>query len=263
MNEDAKLPFKMPNYDLTGKVAIVTGGTKGLGYGIVMTLAYYGAKVVITSRHQDDCDKVAKEVIEMGGEAIGIKTDVQIKSELDNLVEKTVEKYGKLDIMVNNAGVAITKPILDMDEVDYNTVLDSNLRSVYYGSAAAARQMIKQGKGGRIINMASMGGLVGTKNISTYGASKAAVLNLTKGVAIEFGKYNITVNSVCPGYVKTDLNAEILDNPKYQEKMFKKIPLKRWGEVQEVAAIVLFLASDFSGIMTGSYVLADMGTTCG
>jgi len=262
MNENAKLPFKMPNYDLTGKVAIVTGGTKGLGYGIVMTLAYYGAKVVVTSRHQDDCDNVAKEVVEMGGEAIGIKTDVQVKEELDNLVAKTVEKYGKVDIMVNNAGVAITKPILFMTESDYNTVLDSNLRSVFFGSAAAAREMIKQGNGGRIINMASMGGLVGTKNISTYGASKAAVLNLTKGMAIEFGKHKITVNSVCPGYVKTALNADVLDNPKFQEKMFTKIPLKRWGEVQEVAAIVLFLASDFSGIMTGSYIVADMGTTC-
>lgn len=262
MNENAKLPFKMPNYDLTGKVAVVTGGTKGLGYGIVMTLAYYGAKVVITSRHQDDCDSVAKEVVEMGGEAVGIKTDVQNKEELDNLIKNTVEKYGKIDIMVNNAGVAITKPMLEMTEDDYNTVIDSNLKSVYFGSTAAAREMIKQGNGGRIINMASIGGLVGTKNISTYGASKAAVLNLTKGMAIEFGKYGITVNSVCPGYVRTALNAEALDNPKYQEKMFAKIPLKRWGEVQEVAAIVLFLASDFSGIMTGSYVLADMGTTC-
>lgn len=262
MNENAKLPFKMPNYDLTGKVAVVTGGTKGLGYGIVMTLAYYGAKVVITSRHQDDCDSVAKEVEDMGGEAVGIKTDVQNKEELDNLIKNTVEKYGKIDIMVNNAGVAITKPMLEMTEDDYNTVIDSNLKSVYFGSTAAAREMIKQGNGGRIINMASIGGLVGTKNISTYGASKAAVLNLTKGMAIEFGKYGITVNSVCPGYVRTALNAEALDNPKYQEKMFAKIPLKRWGEVQEVAAIVLFLASDFSGIMTGSYVLADMGTTC-
>lgn len=262
MNENAKLPFKMPDYDLTGKVAIVTGGTKGLGYGIVMALAYYGAKVVVTSRHQDDCDKVAKEVVDMGGEAIGIKTDVQVKAELDSLIEKTVGKYGKLDIMINNAGVAITKPMLEMTEADYDTVLDSNLRSVYFGSAAAAKQMIKQGNGGRIINMASMGGLVGTKNISTYGASKAAVLNLTKGMAIEFGKYNITVNSICPGYVKTALNADVLDNPKYQERMFHRIPLKRWGEVQEVAAIVLFLASDYSGIMTGSYIVADMGTTC-
>ncbi len=262
MNENAKLPFKMPDYDLTGKVAIVTGGTKGLGYGIVMALAYYGAKVVVTSRHQDDCDKVAKEVVDMGGEAIGIKTDVQVKAELDSLIEKTVGKYGKLDIMINNAGVAVTKPMLEMTEADYDTVLDSNLRSVYFGSAAAAKQMIKQGNGGRIINMASMGGLVGTKNISTYGASKAAVLNLTKGMAIEFGKYNITVNSICPGYVRTALNADVLDNPKYQERMFHRIPLKRWGEVQEVAAIVLFLASDYSGIMTGSYIVADMGTTC-
>ncbi len=262
MTQDASLPFAMPNYDLTDKVAIVTGGTKGLGYGVVRTLAYYGAKVVITSRHQEDCDKVAQEVIAAGGDAVGIKTDVQHKEEVDNLVAMTIEKYGKLDIMVNNAGVAITKPMLEMNEAEYNTVMDSNLRSVFFGSAAAAREMIRQGNGGRIINMASIGGLVGTKNISTYGASKAAVLNLTKGMAIEFGKYNITVNSVCPGYVKTALNAEFLDNPKYQEKMFSKIPLKRWGTVEEVAAIVLFLASDFSGIITGTYIVADMGTTC-
>lgn len=263
MKKDVKLPFEMPNYDLTGKVAIVTGGTKGIGYGIVMALAYYGAKVVVTSRHQDDCDKVAKEVIEMGGEATGIKTDVQVKEEIDNLVANAVKKYGKLDIIVNNAGVAITKPMIDMTEAEYNTVLNSNLKSVFFGSSAAAKQMIKQGNGGRIINMASIGGLIGTKNISTYGASKAGILNLTKGMAIEFGKYNITVNSVCPGYVKTALNAEFLDNPKYQERMFKKIPLKRWGKVEEVAAIVLFLASDSSGIMTGSHIVADMGTTCG
>lgn len=263
MNENAKLPFPIPNYDLTGKVAIVTGGTKGLGYGVVMALAYYGAKVVITSRHQDDCDRVAKEVTELGGEAIGIKTDVQVKEEIDSLVAKTVETYGKLDIMVNNAGVAITKSMLEMSEAEYSTVMDSNLKSVFFGSAAAAKEMIKQGTGGRIINMASIGGLIGTKNISTYGASKAAVLNLTKGMAIEFGKYDITVNSVCPGYVKTALNAEALENPQYQEKMFKKIPLRRWGKVEEVAAIVLFLASDFSGIMTGSYIVADMGTTSG
>lgn len=258
-----RVPFKMPNYDLTGKVAIVTGGTKGLGYGIVMTLAYYGAKVVVTSRHQDDCNKVAQEVKEIGGEATGLKTDVRVKKELDDLIEKTVNIYGKLDILVNNAGVAITKPVLEMTEDEYTTVLDSNLKSVYFGSAAAAKKMIKQGNGGRIINIASIGGLMGTKNISTYGASKAGVINLTKGMAIEFGKYGITVNSVCPGYVVTDLNRENLNNPKYKEKMMKEIPLKRYGEVEEVAAIVLFLASGYSSIMTGSYITADMGTTCG
>lgn len=263
MTQDTNLPFAMPNYDLTGKVAIVTGGTKGLGYGIVRALAYYGAKVVITSRHQDECDKVAKEVIDAGGEAFGIKTDVQAKDEIDKLVAKTIEKYGKLDIMVNNAGVAITKPSMEMTEEEYNTVLNSNLKSVFFGSAAAAKEMIKQGNGGKIINVASIGGLIGTKNISTYGASKAGVLNLTKGMAIEYGKHNITVNAVCPGYVKTALNAEVLDNPKFQERTLPGIPLRRWGKVEEVAAIVLFLASDFSSIMTGAYIVADMGATCG
>ena len=125
---------KMPSFDLTGKVAIVTGGTKGLGYGIVMAFAAAGAKVVITSRHQDDCDRVAQEVIDCGGEALGVATDVQDIAKIQNLVDKTVEKFGKLDIMVNNAGVAITKKILDVEEKDYDTVLDSNLKSVYFGS---------------------------------------------------------------------------------------------------------------------------------
>jgi len=257
-----KLPFKLPNYDLTGKVAIVTGGTKGLGYGIAMTLACYGAKVVITSRHQDDCDKVADEIKEIGGEAIGIKTDVRNKTELDELIEKSVGKFGKIDIIVNNAGVAVTKPMVDMTEAEYDMVIDSNMKSVYFGSVAAAKKMIQQGTGGRIINIASIGGLKGSKNLTTYGASKAGVINLTKSMAIEFGKYGITVNAVCPGYVVTDLNRESLNNPTYKEKVMKTIPLRRFGEVEEVAAIVLFLASDFSSIMTGGYITADMGTTC-
>ena len=125
MNKE-KLPFEMPSLDLTGKVAVVTGGTKGLGYGIVMTLAYHGAKVVITSRHQNDCDAVAQEVIDMGGEAMGIKTDVQNTEEIQNLIDKTVEKFGKVDIMINNAGVAVTKRFTEMTEEEYDRVLDSN-----------------------------------------------------------------------------------------------------------------------------------------
>ena len=131
MNKE-KLPFEMPSFDLNGKVAVVTGGTKGLGYGIVMTLAYHGAKVVITSRHQDDCDAVAREVMDMGGEAMGIKTDVQNKDEIQNLINKTVEKFGRLDIMVNNAGVAVTKRFTEMTEEEYDRVLDSNLKSVFF-----------------------------------------------------------------------------------------------------------------------------------
>lgn len=258
-----KLPFAMPSFDLSGKVAVVTGGTKGLGYGIVMAFAYHGARVVITSRHQEDCDAVAEEVAAMGGEAMGIKADVQNVEEIQNLVDKTVEKYGRLDIMVNNAGVAVTRRLTDMTEADYDRVIDSNLKSVYFGAQIAARQMIAQGEGGKIINMCSIGGIKGNNQLSTYGASKAGAINLTKSMAWEWGRYGINVNAICPGYVKTDLNAEQLENPQFKEKVLKGIPLRRFGTVQEIAALTLFLASDCCNMLTGEYIVADMGATLG
>lgn len=258
-----KLPFAMPTFDLNGKVAVVTGGTKGLGYGIVMAFAYHGAKVVITSRHQEDCDAVAEEVAAMGGEAMGIKADVQNVEEIQNLVNKTVERYGRLDIMVNNAGVAVTKRLTDMTESDYERVIDSNLKSVYFGAQIAAKQMIAQGEGGKIINMCSIGGIKGNNQLSTYGASKAGAINLTKSMAWEWGRYGINVNAICPGYVKTDLNAEQLENPQFKDKVLKGIPLRRFGTVQEIAALTLFLASDCCNMLTGEYIVADMGATLG
>lgn len=232
-----KLPFAMPSFDLNGKVAVVTGGTKGLGYGIVMVFAYHGAKVVITSRHQEDCDVAAAEVAAMGGEAMGIKADVQNVEEIQNLVDRTVEKYGRLDIMVNNAGVAVTRRLTDMTEADYERVVDSNLKSVYFGAQIAAKQMIAQGEGGKIINMCSIGGIKGNNQLSIYGASKAGAINLTKSMAWEWGRYGINVNAICPGYVKTDLNAEQLENPQFKDKVLKGIPLRRFGTVQEIAAL--------------------------
>jgi NAD(P)-dependent dehydrogenase (short-subunit alcohol dehydrogenase family) len=261
MSQMKNPPFAMPSFDLSGKVAIVTGGTKGLGHAIAMTYAYYGAKLVVASRHQEDCDSVAAEIKEMGGEAIGIRTDVQSPDELRALVDGSLEAFGALDILVNNAGVAVTKSILDTDETEYDRVLQSNLRSVYFGSQAAARAMKERGSG-RIINMASIGGLNGNYCLSTYGASKAAIVNLTKSMAVEWGKFGILVNAICPGYVRTDLNAENLDDPAFREKTLKRIPLRRFGETREVAAVALFLASDASSIMTGSVLVADMGATC-
>lgn len=258
-----KLPFAMPSFDLNGKVAVVTGGTKGLGYGIVMVFAYHGAKVVITSRHQEDCDVVAAEVAAMGGEAMGIKADVQNVEEIQNLVDRTVEKYGRLDIMVNNAGVAVTRRLTDMTEADYERVIDSNLKSVYFGAQIAAKQMIAQGEGGKIINMCSIGGIKGNNQLSIYGASKAGAINLTKSMAWEWGRYGINVNAICPGYVKTDLNAEQLENPQFKDKVLKGIPLRRFGTVQEIAALTLFLASDCCNMLTGEYIVSDMGATLG
>ncbi len=256
-----KLPFKMPSFDVTGKTAVVTGGTKGIGYGIAVTLAYFGANIVITSRHQDECDKVASEIEEMGVKAIGIQTDVQHREEVEALIEKTVEHFGSIDILVNNAGMAVTKFAVDITEEDYDKVMSSNLKSVYFGCQAAAKKMIEQGRGGSIINVASIGGIKGSNALSTYGASKAAVINLTKDFAIEWGRYNIRVNAVCPGYVITAMNMEQLNDASYVKRTLKSIPLKRFGEVSEVASVVAFLASDASSIMTGEYVVADMGAT--
>ena len=199
----------------------------------------------------------------MGGEAMGIKADVQNVGEIQNLVDKTVEKYGRLDIMVNNAGVAVTRRLTDMTEDDYDRVIDSNLKSVYFGAQIAARQMIAQGEGGKIINMCSIGGIKGNNQLSTYGASKAGAINLTKSMAWEWGRYGINVNAICPGYVKTDLNAEQLENPQFKDKVLKGIPLRRFGTVQEIAALTLFLASDCCNMLTGEYIVADMGATLG
>lgn len=260
---------KMPSFDLTGKVAIVTGGTKGLGYGIVMAFAAAGAKVVITSRHQDDCDRVAQEVIECGGEAMGVATDVQKIEQIQALVDKTVEKFGKLDIMVNNAGISVTKKILDNDESDYNRVMDSNLKSVYFGSQIAAKQMIKQNEaageniGGKIINMCSIGGIKGNNGIASYGASKAGAINLTKSLAWELARYGITANAICPGYVITELNKAQLVGTPFGDKQLKNIPLRRFGTVDEIAALTLFLASDSCNMIDGEFIVADMGATLG
>ena len=258
-----KEEFKVPSYDLSGKVAIVTGGTKGLGYGIAMKLAAAGAKVVITSRHQEECDAVAQEIKDLGGQAAGIKTDVQVVSEIQNLIDKTVEIFGRLDIMVNNAGVAVTKRMTDMTEAEYDRVIDSNLKSVYFGGQAAAKQMIAQGEGGKIINMCSIGGIKGNNQLSTYGASKAAAINLTKTMAWEWGRYGINVNAICPGYVRTALNAKFLDDPQFQAKTLKNIPLRRFGTVEEIANLTLFLASDICSMITGEFIVADMGATLG
>lgn len=255
-------PFPIPTFDLTGKVAIVTGATKGLGYAMAVALAAYGASVVVSSRNQEECDKTAREIADMGGEAIGIRADVRSKEDIDALIEKTVVSFGKLDIMVSNAGMGITKRVIEMSEEEWDEVLDTNLKGVFFCGAAAAKQMIDQGNGGRIINISSAGGLVGTKNIAAYCASKAGVVSLSKTMAMEFGKYGITANTICPGYVPTSINKKPLEIPKVREQILARTALKRLGTPEEIAAVVLFLASDCSSVITGAHIAADMGTTC-
>lgn len=255
-------PFQIPSFDLSGKVAVITGSTKGLGEGMAYALAAYGAAVVINSRSQAECDAVAASINRAGGRAIGVKADVRIKEEIDALVEKAVAEFGRLDIMVNNAGIGITRQVVEMTEAEWDEVVDTDLKGVFFGGAAAAKVMMEKKIPGRIINISSAGGLVGTKNIAAYCASKAGVISLSKTMAMEFGRYGITANTVCPGYVPTSINKKPLEIPKVRDQILAKTALRRLGTIEEVAAVVLFLASDASSIMTGAYIAADMGTTC-
>lgn len=258
-----KWPVKIPSFDLNGKVAIITGGTKGIGYGITMLLAYYGATVVVCSRNAKACENVASQVRALGGQSLGIAADVSCVEEIQILVDKVAKKYGHVDILINNAGIAVTEKILDTDIRTFDRVLDTNLKSVYFMSQAVADIMKTQKNGGKIIQMASIGGLKGSVALSCYGASKAAVINLTKTMALEWSRYNIQINAICPGYVMTEINEDAFADDKVREKALKGIPQRRFGTVDEVAALVLFLTSEASNMITGQAIVADMGATCG
>ena len=253
--------IKIPDFDLSGKVAIVTGGTKGLGLAITTTFALYGVKVVIASRTVADCERVSAELNEAGYDTFPYPTDVTSVESINKLVDATVEKYGKVDIMVNNAGSAVTKKAIDMTEEDWDHVMTLDLKACVFCAQAAAKKMIEQGNGGRIINIASMDGLIGAKLISSYCAAKGGLMNVTKALALEWGKYGITVNCICPGYFKTEINAYMFENEKWVAGICKQTALNRVCELEEITSAIVYLASDYSGYTTGTYILMDGGTT--
>jgi NAD(P)-dependent dehydrogenase (short-subunit alcohol dehydrogenase family) len=258
----SKSSLAIPTIDLDGKAAIITGSSRGLGETMAYVLAAYGASVAVNSRCLKDCEQVAERIREMGGTAIPVAADVRKREDVEALVARTEEAFGKVDIMVNNAGVSFTKKIVETTDEDWDDLIDTNLRGVFFGMAAAGKSMIKNGVKGRIINIASAAGFLGTKGISTYCVSKAGVISLSKSGALEFGRYAITVNAVCPGYIPTYLSSEAVDDPRTREKIIAKTALRRLGERDELAAVVLFMASDASSIITGAAIAADMGTTC-
>lgn len=250
----------IPDLDLTGKVAVVTGGTKGLGYGIALTLASYGADVVAASRTASACKRVAEEIEALGVRSAGIPIDIMKVEACDELIRRSVEIMGHVDIMVCGAGVSGTSFATEMTEKEWDFVMDMDLKSVFFSARAAARQMIEQGEGGRIIVLSSAAAFVGRKGISHYCAAKAGVNNLVKALAAEWGKFGITVNAVCPGYVPTDLNAEALSNPKVRAGIENGCFVRRLGRVEEIALPVLMCASKYSGYMTGTSILVNGGT---
>lgn len=247
-------------FELTGKTAIVTGATKGIGYEITMSLADVGANVVVVSRHEADCIGVVKELGSRGHSALANACDISRPEMIDQLVTRAKERFGNIDILVNNAGVAITKAAEDLSLEEWDKVMDINLRGVFMMSQAVGRCMIQQGYG-RIINVASMFGLVGSKGILPYLCSKGGVIQMTKGLALEWAKHNIQVNVIAPGYVLTGINEEAMENAEVRNALLNKIPQRRFATAKEIASAAVYFASDEASYMTGSVLTVDGGWT--
>lgn len=248
----------IPKFDLTGKVALITGGTKGLGYATAVTFAHYGAKVAVAARTAADCARVQSELQSLGCDAIGIPANVLVQEDIDHMVAEAVRHFGRIDILLNNAGCASTAKIMDMTREMWDEVLDLDLKSVFFVAKAVAKQMIAQG-GGKIINTASAAGIMGSKGIAHYCAAKAGVVHVTKSMALEWARDGITVNAICPGYFPTTLNEDMLAVPKVRAGIENHTALKRLARLDEIVAPILLLASDHSGYITGTHILVDGG----
>lgn len=248
-------------FQLEGKIAVITGGNRGLGLVMANALAEVGASVVIVSRHEDQACASAQQVgVNTGTKSMGIGADVTDSSQVKSLVQRVIDTYGKIDILVNNAGVNIRRPIEDYEEETWDFVHGVNLKAPYLLSRAVIPYM-KQQQSGRIINVSSMLGLVALPERSAYSSSKGGLIQLTKVLALELAPFNVTVNALCPGPFLTELNQPVLDNPEANAFFINHIPLGRWGNPNELKGVITFLASQASSFMTGSTLTVDGGWT--
>ncbi len=245
---------------LEGKVAIVTGGSRGIGKAIALAFAREGADVVVAvDRDIKGAKDVIAEVERIGRRGLVVRADVSRKGEVDEMVEKTVDEFGKIDILVNNAGIAQVIPSLEVEESEWRRVIDINLSGVFYCSQAAGKVMARQMEG-NIINIASISGAAAYPMRAAYCSSKSAVIMLTKVLAIEWAKYNIRVNAIAPGYVETKLVQDLVSRGVLDvEALKRRIPMRRLAKPEEIAKVAVFLASDDSSYITGETIFVDGG----
>ncbi|MFA5189485.1 MAG: glucose 1-dehydrogenase [Verrucomicrobiia bacterium] len=249
-------------FDLTGRVAIVTGTSRGLGQYLGRALAHAGADLVITSRDTKTLAPFQREIESLGRRALPLALDVRDHDSIQQMVAAAGAHYGKIDILVNNAGCNVRKPALDVTWDDWNLVLDTNLRGTFFVAQAVARHMIER-KYGRIINIGSVTCVAGYAGLGPYGASRGGVKQLTMSLADDWGVHGITVNCLAPGWFKTAQNAVMYENKEWVEYLCDRIPLKRPGQPQDLNGAVVFLASEASGYVTGQTLLVDGGISTG
>jgi NAD(P)-dependent dehydrogenase (short-subunit alcohol dehydrogenase family) len=246
-------------FDLTGKVAIVTGGGRGIGRAVALGLAQSGASVVVASRTQKEVEGVAEEIRKMGGKALALVTDLTVNDQLENLVNATVKEFGRIDILVNNAARSFLRSLLDLREDGWDKVFNTNVKAAWLLSRLVARKMIEQ-KGGRIINITTVGAEKAEPGMAAYGCSKAALKMLTRCMAREWAQHGILVNAVGPTLTRTEFSKPIWSNPEVAKHVSAAIPLGRLAEPEEMVGSVLFLASDAAQFITGHSLYVDGGT---
>ena len=249
-------------FDLTGKVALITGTSRGLGQYMGRALARAGADLVITSRNKESLAPFQQEIEALGRRAFPVSLDVRDHASIQDAVAEAVAHYGKIDVLVNNAGCNARKPALEVSWDDWNLVLDTNLRGTFFMAQAVARTMIPRGTG-RIINIGSVTSVFGYAGLAPYGASRGGTRQLTMSLADDWGPHGITVNCLAPGWFKTAQNQVLYENAAWVEYLTDRIPLKRPGQPTDLDGAVVFLASDASAYITGQTLLVDGGISTG
>ena len=244
-------------FDLTGRVAVVTGGNGGIGRSIALGLAQAGAAVAVLARNEEKNQHVISEIQALGVAALAVKVDVSVRGELQAALAKVEEALGPVSVLVNNAGIAVIAGVLDQTPEDWDKVIETNLNACFLISKLAAKSMVKQGQG-KIINIVSMYSFFGSALVPSYSAAKGALVQLTKSMAIELAPFGIQVNAIAPGWIETDMTAPLKPSPLYQE-IITRTPAGRWGNPDELSGTAVYLASRASNFVTGATICVDGG----